>query len=220
MWTASAKSSGNVHDIFDTPHFLKYWMDCNGERLRLWNKISRRHTGFLFITNCWAYCGLAGICLVKCSRSVLAANHGKCRCRPLNLDLEALKPLETWYRRLMNGCWTLKGQVRKTFPSEMENFIVRKRDGFPSYQVCSLADDVFWCGFDSSKGEICGHQLWRSFIWQAHAYRILLNTTFHHHTLLMNAAGENFPNQKGDTSVKYWGEKGKTRKDTRHDIAS
>ncbi len=206
-----------VHDIFDTLHFLNIeWTRgpasasdfeqnfSQAHRLPVYNKLLERIVASGRVYAC------------KCSRSVLAANHGKCRCRPLNLDLEA--PGNLW--RLDTGgademdVLTLKGQVRKTFPSEMENFIVRKRDGFPSYQVCSLADDVFF-GVDLI---VRGEDLWPSTLAQLYLARLthtesFLNTTFHHHTLLMNAAGEKLSKSKGDTSVKYWREKGKTRKE-------
>ncbi len=122
-----------------------------------------------------------------------------------------------------NVCWRLDtstglelrmneyGNVSGTFslPENMHNFIVRRKDGLPSYQVCSLVDDVFF-GIDLI---IRGKDLWDSSLAQLYLAEIagwseFLNCTFLHHPLLLSVQGVKLSKSAGDTSLKTAREKG------------
>jgi glutamyl/glutaminyl-tRNA synthetase len=95
-------------------------------------------------------------------------------------------------------------------PAEMRNFIVRKKDGFPSYQLTSVVDDLFY-GVDMV---VRGEDLWPSTLAQ-HQLAAALdknsfgNITFHHHPLLLEKSGEKLSKSAGATSIKHLRESGK-----------
>lgn len=122
-----------------------------------------------------------------------------------------------------NVCWRLDTSERfdlqlteygkKTehfaLPENMHDFIVRRKDGLPSYQVCSLVDDVFF-GVDLI---VRGNDLWDSSLAQVYLAQLtglndFLNTTFLHHPLLFTKEGKKLSKSAGDTSLRYYRNKG------------
>jgi glutamyl-tRNA synthetase len=99
-------------------------------------------------------------------------------------------------------------------PDAMQNFVVRKKDGFPAYQLTSVADDLFY-GTDLI---VRGNDLWQSTIAQhvlakASGLDDFAKITFYHHPLLTGIAGEKLSKSAGSTSVKYLSEHGKSPAD-------
>jgi glutamyl/glutaminyl-tRNA synthetase len=101
--------------------------------------------------------------------------------------------------------------IKASLPTDMQNFVVRKKDGFPAYQLTSVADDLFY-GVDLI---VRGNDLWQSTIAQ-HALAQVLGLddfdkiTFYHHPLLTGNAGEKLSKSAGSTSVKYLRGQGQT----------
>ncbi len=100
----------------------------------------------------------------------------------------------------------------RALPKEMLNFIVRKKDGFPSYQLTSVVDDLFY-GVDMI---VRGEDLWASTIAQ-HKLALSLgkdddfdNIGFYHHPLIKDASGEKLSKSAGATSIHYLRESGKS----------
>jgi glutamyl-tRNA synthetase len=81
-------------------------------------------------------------------------------------------------------------EIRAALPVEMTDFVVRKRDGFPAYQLTSVIDDLYY-GIDLV---VRGEDLWPSTLaqqWLAGelgrgAFREI---HFYHHALLMETGG-------------------------------
>lgn len=98
---------------------------------------------------------------------------------------------------------TLSGPLRiNQFPAAIKDFVVRKKDGAPAYQVCSVADDLYF-----GVNLICrGADLWPSTLAQlylaelagAHSFS---KTIFYHHQLLLDAEGAKMSKSAGATSV-------------------
>jgi len=105
--------------------------------------------------------------------------------------------------------------IRTALPAEMKNFIVRKKDGFPAYQLTSVVDDLFY-GIDLV---VRGQDLWPSTLAQhilADAIgegNIFGQTAFYHHPLLMETHGKKLSKSAGATSIKYLRESGKSAAD-------
>jgi glutamyl/glutaminyl-tRNA synthetase len=105
--------------------------------------------------------------------------------------------------------------TRTALPVEMKNFIVRKKDGFPAYQLTSVVDDIFY-GIDLV---VRGKDLWASTLAQhilADAIgkgNIFGQTAFYHHPLLMETHGKKLSKSAGATSIKYLRESGKSPAD-------
>jgi len=86
----------------------------------------------------------------------------------------------------------------------MQEFIVRKKDGFPAYQLTSVLDDLYY-GIDLV---VRGEDLWPSTLAQHYLSLLLkqdvfLNSTFYHHRLLAGPSGEKLSKSAGDTSVQW-----------------
>ena len=96
----------------------------------------------------------------------------------------------------------------------MQYFMVKKRDGFPAYQLTSLMDDIYF-GVDLV---VRGEDLWPSTVAQLYIASMLkqeafLNTTFYHHPLIMGADGHKLSKSEGATSVHYLRKDGKRASD-------
>jgi len=89
-------------------------------------------------------------------------------------------------------------EIRAALPVEMTDFVVRKRDGFPAYQLTSVIDDLHY-GIDLV---VRGEDLWPSTLaqqWLAGelgrgAFREI---HFYHHALLMGTGGSDAPMEMG-----------------------
>ena len=111
--------------------------------------------------------------------------------------------------------------IHAVLPNEMRDFIVKKRDGFPAYQLTSVIDDLFY-GVDFI---VRGEDLWPSTLAQHQLTSVLgmdnfSNVTFYHHPLLMEAPGRKLSKSAGATSIKYLRESGKSPADIYQLIAS
>lgn len=156
-----------------------------------------------------------------CSRKELNAGLA-CKCFDKNCQLST--PDAAWRFVTFNDPVTIKnfdGTITQaTLPDDMQNFILRKKDGFPAYQLTSVADDLFY-GIDLI---VRGADLWPSTIAQ-HALAQALGLdafagiTFHHHPLLTDEAGEKLSKSAGSTSVKYLREQGYSPADIFNSIA-
>ena len=149
----------------------------------------------------------------NCSRMQLA-NDKACSCRRKNISLDS--PGVAW-RLNTSAAKTLSmhtlrnGITQATLPASMQDFIVRKKDGFPAYQLTSVIDDLH---FDIDL-VVRGEDLWESTLAQLYLAECLelktfLATVFHHHALLKDKEGRKLSKSAGDTSVRALRKQGKT----------
>ena len=131
-----------------------------------------------------------------CSRASLRDRQpagvytGTCRHRRLPLDGAGY-------------CWRIDSSAVE-LPPRTRDFIVRKKDGMPAYQLTSLVDDMHF-GVDLI---IRGQDLWEStaaqrFLAETLGYQWFLDATFCHHTLLKADTGEKLSKSAGATSIHY-----------------
>lgn len=106
---------------------------------------------------------------------------------------------------------TYNGQIQSiALPRDMKDFVVKRKDGLPAYQLTSMIDDLFY-GIDLI---VRGGDLWPSTLAQ---YQLALSLgrndfreiCFHHHPLLNEASGNKLSKSAGSTSVRYLREIGK-----------
>lgn len=138
-------------------------------------------------------------------------------CRGKNLPLNT--PFASWRVHTNAGIGlhvkTFEGNTIETsLPPSMQDFIVRKKDGFPAYQLSSLVDDLHF-GIDLI---VRGQDLWDSTLAQLYLATLLqraafLNTVFFHHPLLEIAPGKKLSKSAGDTSIDYLRRQGLSRED-------
>jgi glutamyl-tRNA synthetase len=209
-----------VQDIFNTLNFMEIPWGAGPSsleefeagysqmhRLPLYNSalLNLRNSGQLFACNC--------------SRAQVAAAGtkgypGTCRDRGIPLDAENVNwRLRTDDRQLsmkqLNGTHTVS-----QLPDEVRDFVVRKKDGFPGYQLSSLVDDLHF-GIDMV---VRGEDLWASTLAQLYLSALLPPNTFkdivfHHHRLLTADSGEKLSKTAGDISVQFLRKEGKSKSD-------
>ncbi|HEY4197990.1 MAG TPA: glutamate--tRNA ligase family protein [Mucilaginibacter sp.] len=155
----------------------------------------------------------------SCSRTQLRSDsiNNDCPCLEKRISLTAENV--SW-RLITNESNTLEVKnydgriIRLTLPAEMKNFVIRRKDGSPSYQLTSVIDDLFYRVDLVVRGE----DLWVSTLAQHELAKALgknnfRDITFYHHPLLMEASGKKLSKSAGATSIRYLRENGKTPAD-------
>jgi len=207
-----------VQDIFDTLHFFDIsWNEgpVSTEDVGTQYSQLRRldlYTGYL---NHLRNAGQVYAC--NCSRTTVAAMggvyNGQCRDKQIPLDA----PNVMWRLKTEPGkklqVHTIAGGVQEaSLPAAMTDFVVRKRDGFPAYQLCSVADDLHF-GVDLI---VRGQDLWESTLAQLYLADVLKQNRFQqiaffHHTLINTTEGTKLSKSAGDTSLKHLRQQGLNR---------
>ncbi len=206
-----------VDDIFDTLNILGInWDEGPKNFAEYEGQYSQVHRNQLYRKALDQLRENGRIYACTCSRAQVISGdaegryHGTCRHRNISLDSE-------------NVCWrintsdseeiavrTLDGIVKTALPRNMADFIVKRKDGFPAYQLISVIDDLF---FDVDL-VVRGEDLWPSTVAQAYlASRLGSNTfsdtAFYHHPLIVDAEGKKLSKSEGATSVHYLKQQGK-----------
>lgn len=145
----------------------------------------------------------------RCSRSALA--HGQCRCRE---EMTALNDTDcAWRLETGNSPVCVNdarsGLILVNLNDEMENFIVRRRDGKAAYQVASLADDIDF-GINLV---VRGSDLLDSTAAQLYLAAVIKEESFpkcvfYHHRLLTDSNGNKLSKSEGANSLKAMREAG------------
>lgn len=194
-----------VQDIFDTLDYLEISWDegprneeeyekefSQLKRMPLYNKALEQ-----LMNN-----GLVYAC--SCSRTKLETAPCDCRDKKIAFDQPdtALRLITDEKEEIAVKTFD-KGIIRVTLPAEIQNFIVRKKDGTPSYQQASLIDDVYF-NIDLI---VRGEDLWNSTLAQLYlaekaGIKTFLNTVFYHHTLLKDTKGEKLSKSAGALSLR------------------
>jgi glutamyl/glutaminyl-tRNA synthetase len=194
-----------VEDIFETLNFLEIPWDEGprdfGDFEREWSQVCRlgmyrealqrlRDEGMLYACDC--------------SRSKVLRERedrvytGVCRERGLSLDAKGC----SWRVKMPAFAEASVGEGR--LPAEMQDFVVRKKDGYPAYQLVSVVDDLFF-GVDLVvRGEdlraSTEAQRWLAVALGRSAFERI---RFYHHPLLMGSDGGKLSKSAGATSVRY-----------------
>jgi glutamyl/glutaminyl-tRNA synthetase len=213
-----------IQDIFDTLNFLEIPWDEGPRNAKefedAWSQLNRLNM-YSEALRQLAEEGKVFAC--TCSRSQIQ-NAQQCDCTNLQIPLDTNKV--SWRLDTVNNDkLTVKNYgrdvVSAVLPIEMKNFVVKKKDRFPAYQLTSVVDDVFYDVDFIVRGE----DLWPSTLAQ-HALASALgkdkfqDISFYHHPLLMEAAGKKLSKSAGSTSIKYLRENGKKVSDIYQLIAS
>lgn len=201
-----------IHDIFDTLHFLGLpWTEGPQNAQELEERYSQRHRINLYTRALDKLLDTGLVYACNCSRAQIlkqspgGAYPGTCRYKGLSLDAADVawrlntKSTETVSVKTLDGAF-----LKAALPTGMQDPIIRKKDGFPAYQLSSIVDDIHF-GIDLI---VRGYDLWPSTLAQLHMARLLkedhfLNTTFYHHALLLDAHQRKLSKSAGDTSVYF-----------------
>ncbi|MCC8425028.1 glutamate--tRNA ligase family protein [Mucilaginibacter sp. UR6-11] len=210
-----------VQDIFDTLNFLGITWDEGPRNLEDYkNNWSQLHRVALYRDVLQQLKDQREVFACLCPRSQLKGGIYPGTCRNLALPLETPDTacrLYTDDRQL--SVKTLSAGVAGTkLPEAMADFVVKKKDGYPAYQLASLVDDIHF-GVDLI---VRGEDLYPSTIAQQYLATVLgaaafQNITFHHHPLVMDG-DKKLSKSAGATSIKYLREEGKTATDVYREI--
>jgi glutamyl/glutaminyl-tRNA synthetase len=197
-----------AQDIFDTLNFLELpWHEGPNNLQSFEREYAQVHRKELYASMLQRLRDNNSVFGCACSRSEILKRHpsgnylGFCSKRSLQLDAENL----SWRVRTHNNpvsVTTVHGLISEVLPESMHYFIVRRKDGAPAYQVCSLADDIYF-GIDFV---VRGADLWPSTVAQSFLADCLAEPAFQqikffHHKLLTTEAGLKLSKSAGDTSV-------------------
>lgn len=209
-----------LQDIFDTLEYLGIpWQQgprnledfqqnwSQYKRLELYEKALQqlRDTGQVFAC--------------ECSRSQIAAQSpdgrypGTCANKKMSLDDPNLQwRLQTRPARVLQAQKPEGQSVKCTLPASVWNFVVRRKDGLPAYQLTSLIDDLHF-GVDIV---VRGIDLWPSTWAQLYLAGVLekhefLQTKFIHHPLLLLSDGRKLSKSAGDSSIQSLRKEGWSR---------
>lgn len=204
-----------VEDIFDTLNFLEIpWHEGPRNYAEYEKEWSQIHRMPLYNEALQQLKDQHNIFACSCSRAQLIGKEaypGTCRHANLDFNAENISwRLDTSEEAELKVKTLNDGIVSTTLPDSMQDFVVRKKDGFPAYQLSSVIDDVH---FDIDL-IIRGADLWPSTLGQHYLAlkldaRAFLNSTFYHHPILMESGDQKLSKSAGSTSIKYLREQGK-----------
>lgn len=201
-----------VQDIFDTLQFMEIPWDegpRNYEEYEREYSQLHRMNGYRQALQELKDKGLVFAC--DCSRTKIAALSadggypGACRHKDIPLDAKDVswRLFTTPGEELTVTTWPA-GSIRAALPPSMNEFVVRKKDGFPAYQLTSLLDDLHY-GVDLI---VRGQDLWPSTLAQLYLAHMLhrqsfADTAFYHHPLLLGSADRKLSKSAGSTSIQF-----------------
>lgn len=200
-----------VQDIFDTLSFLEIPWNEGPRNLREYEQeYSQRHRMGIYVRALQQLKEEDLVFACTCSRTQVLSNGadkgypGTCRYKHLPLDSEntSLRLYTSDSKELEAN--TLTGVVKTTLPVSMRDFIVKRKDNVPAYQLISILDDEYF-GIDLV---VRGEDLWASTLAQLYLsaalkQNIFPGTTFYHHPLIIGPDGNKLSKSEGATSVHY-----------------
>jgi glutamyl-tRNA synthetase len=196
-----------VQDIFDTLRFLEIPWDEGPEDYEEFEKRSSQlHRLALYNHALEILKGTGNVFACSCSRAEIArlsaegAYPGTCTHKGLPLNRKET----SW--RLRTGTDAVAGGL----PPSMKDLMIRKKDGFPSYQLTSVVDDQHF-GIDLV---VRGEDLLPSTLAQTYLSRLLpgnlfAESHFVHHPLLTELSGSKLSKSAGAQSIRFLRKEGK-----------
>lgn len=200
-----------VQDVFDTLHFLEIpWQEGPRDLLDYKEQWSQMFRLDIYHTALEQLRQSGQVFACDCSRSQLkghTAYPGICRHKNIPLD----KPGVSWRLKTEPAIISVKtrnGYITEPLPAAMTDIVVRKKDGYPAYQLSSVMDDAHF----NVDLIVRGQDLWESTLAQLYlSQRLGLSfskVTFYHHSLLLGSDGTKLSKSAGATSIKYMREQG------------
>lgn len=207
-----------VQDIFDTLNFLEIPWDGGPRNLQEFeSEWSQQHRMPAYQQALKQLKESEAVFACTCSRSQLrqyatdVGYPGTCRHQKITDDSD-----QTNWRLHTDTSTSLQmktwpdGINQYTLPLDMQDFVVRKKNGGPAYQLASLIDDLHF-GIDLI---VRGEDLWPSTLAQLFLAKQLKDehfsgSTFLHHQLIHEPNGQKLSKSAGATSIRYLRQQGK-----------
>ena len=217
-----------IQDIFDTLNFLEIPWDegpCGYEGYESeWSQIHRLP---MYNEALQQLKERNAVFACTCSRAQIRQINpddtypGTCRHKNISLDRGNVSWRLKTDENVPLKIKPLSGEIiQTTLPPAMRYFVVRKKDGYPAYQLTSVLDDIYF-GVDLI---VRGQDLWASTLAQQYLSArvgadVFGDITFYHHPLLMATDDKKLSKSAGDTSIHYLRGQGKKPADIYSAIA-
>lgn len=125
---------------------------------------------------------------------------GTCRQKSQTGKRKTAMRLKTDPRSLVLKQWP-KRQTQDYLPDVMRNFVVRRKDQVPAYQLASVADDLhFGVNLIVRGSDLYDSSLAQLFIADVLEEKGFLNSSFFHHPLISRQGGDKLSKSAGDGS--------------------
>ncbi|WP_129715407.1 glutamate--tRNA ligase family protein [Pedobacter sp. SYP-B3415] len=210
-----------LQDIFDTLSFLDIPFNRGPKDVReLYANFSQTNRMVIYEQMLHQLLETGRIFACNCSRSKILKRSptgtypGTCR----DKKIDPGTPGVAWRLRTSHHTAIIvkapDGYNAFFLPESQRDLVVRKKDGFPSYQLTSLADDLHF-GTDLI---VRGKDLWDSTLAQLYIASLIkakpfADVTFVHHDLLTHADGTKLSKSAGATSIQHLRKEGKSASD-------
>lgn len=146
-----------------------------------------------------------------CSRSDLE-NGNNCNCEDVLNDHDkysASLKISTKNAGLISFKDGIKNELKVDIFKEMPSLIIRKKDRAPSYQICSLADDLHFNITHIIRGEdLIGSTAAQIYISRAIGNSTFCQSAFFHHPLVTDIHSKKLSKSDGDISIQYLRKRG------------
>ncbi|PUZ29375.1 tRNA glutamyl-Q synthetase [Chitinophaga parva] len=200
-----------IQDIFDTLSFLNIpWTEGPKNITQYEQQYSQHHRLSLYENALQQLARQGKVYACTCSRAQILQHNaagiypGTCRHKQLPLDTKDA----AW--RIITDDTPLQvntlaqGTVHAQLPPGMQDFIVRKKDGYPAYQLSSVVDDVHFAVDLIVRGkDLWDATLAQHFLAIQLQYATFTNAVFYHHPLLMETTEQKLSKSAGATSIHY-----------------
>lgn len=206
---AARVNESYLNDIFDALHWLQIPWESGPrnvhEQLAQYSQLLRRKTYDIYIERL-IRTGRVYAC--SCSRASLKRTE-RCSCKKKNLPLdlpETALRISTEHARVeFDDAWA--GNCTFDLHDDMHDFVIRRKDGIPAYQVVSLADDLLYettiivRGQDLLPGTAA--QIWLARLLELKRFEEVQK---YHHPLITGTHQQKLSKSAGDTSLKHFRE--------------
>lgn len=189
-----------IDDIFETVDWLNISYDIGPKStddfLQNWSQQSRIHQYHSLIEKLESIEGLCYYC--SCSRSTTQP----CNCASKKLGYiqnETALKVKVPYQEI-----TINDVKGKTIYHDVNDFIIKRKDGIPAYQIASLADDIYYhINFVVRGMDLLPSTAAQLFLGEQLQESEFSNMLFLHHDLIKNEQQEKLSKSAGAVSIKY-----------------
>jgi glutamyl/glutaminyl-tRNA synthetase len=196
-----------VQDIFDTLRFLNITPTggpANAAALDTLYTQQLRMPLYTTALQQLATTGLVYAC--TCSRKTLDVNEGHCVCGGPGAGLTNAGV--AWRVKVTEGTVVhfedrIMGRVELDLYATAKNFVIKRKEGIPAYQLSSLCDDVFYGVTDIVRGQdLLTSTAMQLYLAGLLGYTSFTKVVFYHHPLILTPAGEKLSKSAGDISIR------------------
>ncbi len=217
-----------VQDIFDTLNYLEIsWHEGPRNYLDYEKEWSQVHRVPVYAAALQHLRDTDSVFACSCSRAQVRninpddSYPGTCLNKQLSFDTDHVSwRLKTDAKKLNVKILT-GGIIKAQLPKTMRQFVVRRKNGYPAYQLSSVMDDVYF-GVDLIvRGlDLWGSTLAQHFLAPSVRANAFTGITFYHHPLLMATGTAKLSKSAGAASVRYMRNEGKKPADIYTAIAN